>query len=46
MSPRRGDIVFVALKGPYTTKPRPGKSWRGVFIYFLLSGVCPPEVFR
>ncbi|MSQ51224.1 MAG: hypothetical protein EXR28_04990 [Betaproteobacteria bacterium] len=23
MSLRRGDIVFVAVKGPYTTKPRP-----------------------
>lgn len=23
MSLRRGDIVYVAVKGPYTTKPRP-----------------------
>lgn len=23
MSFRRGDIVYVAVKGPYTTKPRP-----------------------
>ena len=23
MNLRRGDVVFVAVKGPYTTKPRP-----------------------
>lgn len=23
MTPRRGDIAYVAVKGPYTTKPRP-----------------------
>jgi hypothetical protein len=23
MSLRRGDILYVAVKGPYTTKPRP-----------------------
>ena len=23
MNLRRGDIVYVAVKGPYTTKPRP-----------------------
>jgi len=23
MSLRRGDIAYVAVKGPYTTKPRP-----------------------
>ncbi len=23
MNLRRGDIVYVAIKGPYTTKPRP-----------------------
>ena len=23
MTPRRGDIAYVAVQGPYTTKPRP-----------------------
>jgi len=31
MTPRRGDIAYVAVKGPYTTKPRPVVIVRDLF---------------